>query len=77
MTGMAIARMFIILGIILIAIGLIWALFAKIGFGRLPGDILIEGRHGRIFIPVTSAILVSVVLTVVVNLVLWLLNRLG
>ncbi len=77
MSGMSIARMFVILGIVFIVIGLMWALFARLGFGRLPGDILIEGRHGRVFIPVTSAILLSVVLTVVLNLALWLLNRLG
>lgn len=38
-------------------------------FGNLPGDIRLEGESSRVFIPITSMIVVSVVLTVVVNLV--------
>lgn len=37
-------------------------------FGRLPGDIRIESGNTRIFIPITSMILLSIVLTIVVNL---------
>ena len=43
-------------------------------FGRLPGDLRIEGGSTRVFIPVTSMILVSVALTLVINLVLRLLR---
>ena len=39
-------------------------------FGNLPGDIRIEGEHSRVFIPITSTILVSIVVTVVVNFVI-------
>lgn len=38
-------------------------------FGNLPGDIRIEGENSRVFIPITSMIVVSIVLTLVVNLV--------
>lgn len=38
-------------------------------FGNLPGDIRIEGENSRVYIPITSMILISVVLTVLVNLV--------
>lgn len=38
-------------------------------FGNLPGDIRIEGENSRVFIPITSMIIVSIVLTVVVNFV--------
>ncbi len=37
-------------------------------FGKLPGDIRIESEHSRTFIPITSMIVLSVVLTVLVNL---------
>lgn len=37
-------------------------------FGNLPGDIRIEGENSRVFIPITSMILISVVLTLIVNL---------
>lgn len=66
------ARFLIVLGVVLILAGILWPLAAKLGLGRLPGDIVIERENTRIFIPVTSAILVSVVLSVVLNLILWL-----
>jgi len=37
-------------------------------FGRLPGDIRYESGNSRVFIPITSMILLSVVLTIIVNL---------
>ncbi len=69
------ARILIALGVLLIIAGLLWPLLTRLGLGRLPGDILIERGNTRIWIPVTSAILVSVVLTVVLNLIAWLLGR--
>jgi len=45
-------------------------------FGNLPGDIDIQGENSRVFIPITSMIVVSVVLTLIVNLVgVWFRNR--
>lgn len=44
-------------------------------FGQLPGDIEIEGESSRIFIPITSMIVVSAVLTLVVNLVGYFLRN--
>lgn len=41
-------------------------------FGNLPGDINIDGENSRVYIPITSMIVVSVVLTVLVNLVGWI-----
>ncbi len=72
-----VARILVMLGLILVAIGLLWGLFAKMGFGRLPGDIVIEGRNGRIYIPIMSSIIISVVLTVVLNILAWIFSRFG
>jgi uncharacterized protein HemY len=41
-------------------------------FGHLPGDVNIEGENSRVFIPISSMIVVSIVLTVIVNLIGWL-----
>lgn len=38
--------------------------------GRLPGDLRVEGRYGVIVIPVTTCLLISVVLTALINLLL-------
>jgi hypothetical protein len=43
-------------------------------FGNLPGDIDIEGENSRVIIPITSMIVISIVLTLVVNLVGWALR---
>jgi hypothetical protein len=61
----------IIAGLVLMAVGVVWMLGERLGLGRLPGDILIEREGTRIYIPVTTSLLISAVL----SLVLWLLSR--
>ncbi len=63
-------KLFILLGIILLILGLILTLAPQLlsWFGRLPGDIRIEGERGSFFLPLTSMILVSLVLTLLINL---------
>ena len=72
-----IARYLMLGGIALFLIGGGVYLAAKFGIplGRLPGDIRIEGENGSFYFPVTSSILVSVVLTIVLNLIGKLLNK--
>ena len=70
-----IARYIMIGGVILFLIGGGVYLAAKIGLplGRLPGDIRIEGENGSFYFPITTSILVSVVLTIALNaIVRWL-----
>lgn len=64
-----IARYIMIGGIVLFLIGGGVYLASKFGIplGRLPGDIRIEGENGSFYFPVTTSILVSVVLTIVIN----------
>lgn len=64
------ARWIIILGCIIVAIGLIlqFAPWLINWFGRLPGDIRIETETTRVFIPLTSMIIVSVLLSLLLNL---------
>ena len=64
-------------GILLFLIGGGVYLAVKFGIplGRLPGDIRIEGENGSFYFPVTTSILVSVVLTIVLNLLIRLLRK--
>jgi len=64
-----IARYLMIGGIILFLIGGGVYLAVKFGIplGRLPGDIRIEGENGSFYFPIMTSILVSVVLTIVIN----------
>jgi membrane protein implicated in regulation of membrane protease activity len=54
----------IVLGIVLIIVGVLAWTGLLSWFGRLPGDIRIEREHTRIYVPVTSMLVVSVVLSV-------------
>lgn len=65
------ARWLIILGVALIVAGLLWPWLGRLGLGRLPGDIVIERENFRLYLPITTSILISIVL----SLILWLLNR--
>lgn len=65
------AKILIIVGLVLVAIGLVWLIGERMGFGRLPGDILIEREGTRIYIPLATSLIVSVLL----SLVLWLFTR--
>jgi hypothetical protein len=66
-----VSRTLIIIGITLIVVGLAWPWLARIGLGRLPGDIVIERENFRFYFPLTTAILISVV----VSLIFWLLRK--
>ena len=63
------ARLLILLGIVLIVLGLLWGPIQRLGLGRLPGDIVIERENFRLYIPITSAILVSVLLSGLIALI--------
>lgn len=65
------SRLLIIFGLVLVAAGLLWPLIAKLGLGRLPGDIVIEREHFRLYFPLATSLLISVV----IGIVLWLINR--
>ena len=61
----------ITIGLVLVAVGLLWPWLAKLGFGRLPGDIVVERGSFSFYFPIVTCLVVSVVL----SLVFWLLNR--
>ena len=72
-----IARYLMIGGVILFLVGGGVYLASKFGIplGRLPGDIRIEGENGSFYFPVTTSILVSVILTVVLNIIVRLFRK--
>ncbi|MCL2220115.1 MAG: DUF2905 domain-containing protein [Chitinispirillia bacterium] len=60
-------KFLVIAGTVIVVIGLIFMLSDKIPLGRLPGDVQIGGGRFKIYIPVATSILLSVVLTVIMN----------
>lgn len=69
------ARILIIAGVLLVVIGLLWGPLSRLGLGRLPGDIVIERENLTLYIPVTSAILLSIALSVVLAVIRMILGR--
>lgn len=65
------SRALIIIGLAIAAVGLLWPWIARLGLGRLPGDIWIHRGNFTFYAPITTSILVSLAL----SLVLWLLSR--
>lgn len=72
-----ISRYLVIGGVILIVLGGLFWLGGKIGIplGRLPGDIRIEGENGSFYFPLASSILVSVILTILLNVIVRLFRK--
>ena len=68
---MSVSRLLIVFGLVLVAMGILWPLIAKLGLGRLPGDIVIERQNFRLYLPIGTSLLISAVLSVI----LWLVNR--
>ena len=67
-----ISKMLIFFGALLIFLGLIFSLAGKLpGFGKLPGDIFIKKDNFTFYFPLTTSILISVIL----SLILFLWNR--
>ncbi len=64
------ARWLMLAGVLLLVIGALlhFAPWSLNWFGKLPGDIRIETAQGKIFIPITSMLIISVVLTLLLNL---------
>ncbi len=68
---MELPKLLVVIGLVFIAVGLLWMVGARIGLGRLPGDFVWEHGNVKIYFPLMTSIILSVVL----SLVLWFLNR--
>lgn len=64
-------RWLVVVGLLLVALGLLWPWLGRLGLGRLPGDIVIEGERFRFYFPIVTSLLISLV----ASLLLWLLRR--
>jgi hypothetical protein len=68
---MNISRILIVAGVILLLAGLAWPLLARLGLGRLPGDIMVERGNFRFYFPLATSLVISLFLT----LLFWLFRR--
>lgn len=61
-------RALVILGLVIALIGLAWPWLSKLPLGRLPGDIMIERPGMRFFFPITTMIILSLVISLILAL---------
>lgn len=61
-------RFLLVTGLVVAGIGLILVVAGKLGIGRLPGDILWEGEGWTVYVPLGWMIVLSVLLTILLNL---------
>ena len=64
-------RTLIAIGTLILLAGLLWPWLSKLGLGRLPGDISVEGENSFFYFPIVTCIVVSIVLSVV----LWFIRK--
>jgi hypothetical protein len=64
-------RFLVVLGLAIVVAGLLWPYLARLGLGRLPGDIVIERENMTFYFPLMTCLLVSVLF----SLVFWAVNR--
>ena len=65
------SRTLVVVGLAIAAVGLLWPWLGRVGLGRLPGDIVIDRPGFSFYAPIATCLIVSVVL----SLIVWLLNR--
>ena len=65
------SRTLIIVGLVVVAIGLLWPWLSKLGFGRLPGDIVLRSGNITFYFPLVTCLLISIAL----SLLFWLMRR--
>lgn len=65
------SRALIVIGVVLVLLGLLWPFIAKLGLGRLPGDIVVERENMRFYFPITTGLIISLVL----SLLFWFFRR--
>jgi len=64
-----VAKIFIFIGIVFILIGIFLYFFKDFPLFRLPGDIVIEKENFKFYFPITSAIIISIVLSLIFNII--------
>ena len=68
---MEFGKVLVSIGLVLVGLGLLWMLGAKIGLGRLPGDILVRGEKFTFYFPLATCALISLLLTLLLWLARW------
>lgn len=72
MSGNNAAWLVIGIGVLIVFVGVIWLLLPNFPLGRLPGDIAIERGNTRVYFPIVTCIVLSVLLSLIFSIIRWL-----
>lgn len=64
-------RWLVLFGVVLVVLGLAWPWLAKLGLGRLPGDLRIERDGFGFYFPITTSLIISAL----ISLLIWFFRR--
>lgn len=64
------SRALILTGLAILIVGLLWPLIARLGLGRLPGDIVVERGNWKFYFPIATSLLISLVVTLILRFLL-------
>jgi len=64
-------RLLIVLGLLILVVGVAWPWIARLGLGRLPGDINVERDGWSFHFPIVTSVVISLVLT----FLLWIFRK--
>ncbi len=70
-----IGKLLVLVGLGVLLLGAMLWIGGRLGLGTLPGDIELSGERWGCYVPIASMIVLSLVLTLIVNLVIRILNR--
>lgn len=64
------ARLLIVAGLVLVAVGVLWFVAERLGLGlgRLPGDLVVKRKNFALYVPIVTSLVLSLVVTVLLNL---------
>jgi hypothetical protein len=65
---MQVGRTLLMLGLLLAGVGVLWMVAAKLGWGRLPGDIVVRKKNVTFYFPLVSSLVLSLLLTLAFKL---------
>ena len=60
-------RILIGIGLVFLAVGLLWPWLGKLPIGRLPGDIIIDRPNLKIYLPITTMVIISIIISLLVR----------
>ena len=62
------SKILITLGVIFLLLGILYPYLVSLGLGRLPGDIIIKKNNFNLYFPITSAIIISILISIIIKI---------